>query len=217
MKRISWHVVIGVLVLGGVVGAATLNDFKNAEGQTGCDSIPYDGIRSTCRGNRDGVRDWCKNSSRPISCENLDPSGLTKQIENMKGKIADLKRERDELSSKISSAKDDSERRALEDKKKATEDKIYELEKRVADSESKLSSEKTEINNRIYNGEKCVDHRKEVAKAFESAKSSAKSESDPEIKPIADKLVRHWESEEPNHAGEIRKYQEAVDRCKNMR
>jgi hypothetical protein len=219
MTRISWHVVIGVLVLGllgSIIGAATLNDFKNAENQTGCDSIPYDSIRATCRSNRDGVREWCKNSSRPISCDGLDPSGLTKQIENMKGKIKELKDELGKLPSS-SDAKDDSERRTLEDKKKAIEDKIYELEKRVAEFESRLSNEKTDINNRIYNGDKCVDYRKDVARSFESARSSAKSESDPEIKPIAEKLVRYWESEEPNHAAEIRKYQEAVDRCKSMR
>lgn len=217
MKRISWHVLIGSLVLGGVVGAATLSDWKNAEGKTGCDSIPYDSIRGTCTSNADNVKDWCKNSSRPISCDELNPAGLTRQIDNVKLKIADLKRERDELASKIGNAKDDTERRELEDKKKAKEDEIYELEKKVSEWETRLSNEKTEIGNRIYNGEKCVAYRREVAKAFDYAKSSARTESDPDIKLIADKLIRYWENEEPGHATVIRTYEDAIDKCKNMR
>jgi hypothetical protein len=40
MKRFPWHVAIGVLMLGGAVAAATLSDFKNADGKRGCESIP---------------------------------------------------------------------------------------------------------------------------------------------------------------------------------
>lgn len=217
MKRVSWHVVIGALVLGGAVAAATLNDFKDAVGREGCESIPYDGLRSTCQSKSRDVDDLCKNSSRPISCDGLDPNGLQKQIENAKQKIEDLKRERDELASKISNAKDDAERRELEDKKKEKEDKIYDLEKKVSEWESKLSNEKTEIGNRIYNGEHCVTAREEVARTFLDAKSSAKGESDPEIKPYADRLVDKWERGEPGHAESIRLYKEAVEKCKNMR
>ena len=144
------------------------------------------------------------------------PSGLLKQIENVKEKIADLERARDELSSKISNAKDDDERRDLEGKKKATEDKIYDLEQKVSAWEKQLSDEKTEISNRIYNGERCVAHREAVTKALSDAKSSAKSESDAEIKPYAEKLIRCWESEEPGHEKAIRNYKDAVESCKKM-
>ena len=109
MKRVSRWTLVGVLALGGVAAtaSATLNDFKNADGKKGCESIPYEGIRDTCGRKSEAVRDWCKNSSRKISCDDLDPMGLAKQIENVKAKIVDLKRERDELASKISDAKDD--------------------------------------------------------------------------------------------------------------
>lgn len=204
-------------MLGGAVAAATLSDFKNADGKRGCESIPYDGYLRSCKDNSGEVENWCKSSGRRINCDNLDPSGLTKQIENVKSKLVDLKRERDELAAKISNAKDDSERRDLEDKKKAKENEIYELDKKVSDWESKLSSEKTEIDNRIYNGERCIGYREGVAKAFSDAKSSAKSESDPEIKPYAEKLVRYWEDEESGHATAIRLFKEAIEKCKAMR
>lgn len=177
----------------------TLNDFKDAVNRKGCESIPYESIRRTCTDKGREVDDWCKSSSRVISCDELDPSGFTRKIENVKQKIADLKRERDELSSKVSNAKEDSERRDLEDKKKAKETEVYELEKKVENWESQYSSEKTAINDRIYNGERCAGFREEVAKVFYDAKSSAKSESNAEVKPHAERLISEWEAKEPGH------------------
>ena len=219
MKRVSGWTLVGVLVLGGVAAAAsaTLSDFKSADGKKGCESIPYEGIRDVCGRKSELVKDWCKNSSRKISCDELDPAGLAKQIENVKGKVADLKRERDELGSRISNAKDDGERRDLESKKKEKEDQIYDLEQKISNWERTLSDEKSDISNRVYNGEQCLGYREEVAKAFYDAKQNARSESDPDIKPYADKLVAYWESEESGHATTIRTYKEAVEKCKSMR
>lgn len=217
MKRISWHVVIGGILLSSVVSAATSNDFKDAVGKDGCESIPYDGLRRTCMDKSREVDDWCKNSSREISCDGLNPAGISKKIENVKQKIADLTRERDDLASKFSSSTDDSERRDLEDKKKAKETAIYELEKKVERWESDLSTEMRTIDERIYNGERCVGFREDVAKSFSDAKSSTKSESEPEIKPYTEKLSQKWEAGEPGHDTAIRNYKEAVEKCKRMK
>jgi hypothetical protein len=46
---------------------------------------------------------------------------------------------------------------------------------------------------------------------------NARSETDPEIKPYAEKLVSKWESGESGHATAIRTYKEAVEKCKSMR
>jgi hypothetical protein len=87
----------------------------------------------------------------------------------------------------------------------------------VSDRESQLSSEKTEIGNRIYNGDRRVGYREDVAKVFADAKSNAKSETDPEIKPYAEQLIRKWEAGESGHATAIRNYKTAVEKCKSMR
>lgn len=219
MKPFSWWTLVGALTLGGVAAAAsaTLSDFKNADGKKGCESIPYEDIRDTCSRKGVSVNDWCKNSSRKISCNELDPAGLARQLENVKAKLADLKHERDELSSQIINAKDDSERKDLESKKKDKEDQINDLDQKISTWERTLSDERSDISDRVYNGEQCVGYREEVARAFSEAKQNAERESDPEFKPYADKLVSYWESEEPGHATSIRTYKEAVEKCKGMR
>lgn len=67
MKLTSWYVAMSVLVLGGAVAAATLNDFKDAAGREDCASIPYDGYRSSCKGSGEKVDEWCKNEN----CEKM--------------------------------------------------------------------------------------------------------------------------------------------------
>lgn len=217
MKRSFWCVVMGGMLFGGAVAAATLNDWKDAVSRDGCESIPYESIRRTCTEKGKEVDAWCKSSSRRIGCDDLDPEGLTRKIENVKQKLADLKRERDELSSKINNAKDDNERRDLEDKKKAKESEIYEIGKKVENWEGQFSSERSALYDRISNGERCVGFREEVAKAFSDAKSNARSESDSEIKAYAERLISKWESQEPGHATAIRNYKEAVEKCKRMK
>ena len=88
---------------------------------------------------------------------------------------------------------------------------------KISEWESKLSDDRREIGNRIYNGDRCVGYREKVAAAFSDAKSSAKSETDPEIKPYAEKLISRWEAGESGHATAIRGFKEAVEKCKNMR
>lgn len=217
MKNLSWCVVIGSLTLSGAVAASPLDDFKEAAGRQFCSSIPYEGLRRTCIDKGREVDDWCKSSSRKITCTDLDPAGLVNKIENVKRKISDLKRERDELSSRLGSAKEDSERRDIEGKRKEKEDLIYELERKVDGWESQLSHEKSAVSDRIYNGERCVSYREEVAKIFAEAKSRARSESDPEIKPYAERIIAHWESEESGHDTAIRRYREVVEKCEQMR
>ncbi|HWU87022.1 MAG TPA: hypothetical protein VN253_07095 [Kofleriaceae bacterium] len=183
----------------------------------GCESIPYDDLRSTCKSKSSEVADWCKGGRGKWSCDELDPSGLTKQIENVKRKIEDLKREKDELSRKKSDAKDDSERRELEDSLAAKERDIYELEKKVEEWERRLSDEKRAANDRIYIGEQCHDARQNVARVFESAKGRARSETDSEIKPYADRLASSYEAEERGHAEAIDFVRRGIEKCKSMR
>lgn len=217
MKRsFSLCLMMGGFLLSGVASASGPS-VKDAAGREGCESIPYENIRRTCTDKSREVEDWCKSSSREISCDSLNPDGISRKIENVKRKIADLKRERDEVGARLGSATDDGERRDLEDRKKTKESEIYELEKKVEKWENDLGLERRAVDDRIYNGERCVGFREEVARAFADAKSSMKSESESEIRPYAELLVSKWEAGEPGHATAIRNYKEAVDKCKRMK
>lgn len=211
MKRVSWCVLLPGLALSGAVAAATLEDFKEAVSKQGCESIPYESIRYDCD-DRD-VNEWCKNSSRKISCDGLDPRSIKTKIDNVNQKIANLKRERDELSSKANRATDEKESQSFEDRARARQNEIYELENKIERWESDLSSEKWAIDDRKYNGERCVAAREVIVKAFSDAKARAKSESDPLIKPYAERLISKWEAGEPGHATSIQNYKKSVEKC----
>jgi hypothetical protein len=217
MHSPRWCSSVGALLLCGTALAATLDDFKEAVGKEGCDSIPYSDLRNTCKSKSSDVNDWCKNSSKRWSCDDLDPTGLAKQIENVKRKVEELKREKADLVSRKSGANDDSERRELEDKIAAKEKEIRELEDKIVLWEQKLADEKTAVHDRIYIGEKCLGYREEVARAFLDAKSSANRESDPQIKPYAEKLVEKYEAGERGHVEAIDITKRGIDKCKAMR
>jgi hypothetical protein len=200
MSKITWGLTVGAMLFGSMVLAASLNDFKEAAGKLGCNTIPYQTIREACQREQAKVDDWCK---KPWSCDNLDPSGLTKQIENVNSKIGELKREKDGLGSKKSNAKDDSERRDLEDKINAKEKESLKFEEMVAKWERKLSDEKIAVRDRISIGEFCLNYRDDVARVFRDAKNNVEREDDPEKKPYAQILVKKYEDGERGHTEEI--------------
>jgi hypothetical protein len=112
--KIKLGIATGILCAGSVVLAGIADDFKDASNRDGCEAIPYSSERGDCVSGGRGVDDWCKNPSKPWSCDDLDPSGLNRNIDNVNGKINDLKKEKDDLESKRHNSKDDGERRDLE-------------------------------------------------------------------------------------------------------
>src|SRR5258705_12582149 len=112
--RIKLGTMMATLLIGSVSLAGVADDFKDASNRDGCEAIPYSSESSACfSGGRD-VDDWCKNPSKPWSCDDLDPSGLNRNIDNASSKINDLKKEKDDLEYKRNNSKDESERRDLE-------------------------------------------------------------------------------------------------------
>lgn len=207
--------VVGLLVAG-VALAASLSDFKDAADRKGCEAIPYSDLRSTCQSKSRDVDEWCKGGRGKWSCQDLDPAGLLKQIENVKAKVQALKREKEDLERARSNAKDDSERSSLADKIASKENTIRELEKKLEEWNRKLEEEKGAAKDRMQIGEKCLENRVEVTRVFQSAKERARNETDPEIKPYAEKLVRHYEDGERGHAEEISLVRRGVGMCKSL-
>lgn len=73
-----------------VAFASIADDFKDASNRDGCEAIPYSSERGSCESAGRDVDDWCKNSSRKWSCDDLDPTGINRNIDNVNSKINDL-------------------------------------------------------------------------------------------------------------------------------
>jgi predicted RNase H-like nuclease (RuvC/YqgF family) len=207
-------IVAALVLMTGIVLAQSVNDYKDAAEKSGCGLIVYSSERSTCDDRGPRIDDYCK--TRTWSCDGLDPEGLKKNIEGVKQKIESLKKERDELQNKKSSAKDDSEKRDLEDKISDKEKEIRTLEDKVTEWERKIDDEKKEIRNRLSVGKQCKDYRVDVQKAFADAKYKFERESSPEIKPFAEKIVKKIESEESGHKTAIEIVQRGIEKCDRM-
>jgi len=215
----GWMFATATLVISAGVAlaySASLDDFKEAVKHTGCESIPYSDLRSDCKSKASERDEWCKNKGK-FTCDDLDPRGLQQQIDNIDGKIKDLKSQRDSLKDKRSDAKDDDERKKLEDQIASLEDQIDKLEKKLDEMKHRLDDEKHQVEDRIYIGQHCLDARNDVQDKFDRARSAADSESDDQIKPLARQLIDLWNKGSDDHKKITADTKTAVDRCKSFR
>ena len=212
--RVKVVVIAVVALVGSVVVAQSVNDFKDASEKTGCGLIPYSSYRSVCDDRGPRIDDFCK--KRTWSCDGLDPEGIKKNIENVKSKLESLKKELADLQSKKSNAKDDSEKRDLESKISDKEKEIKVLEDKVTDWQRKLDDEKKEIGTRLAVGKQCREYRVDVQRAFADTKSKLQSESSPEVKPHAEKIIKRIEAGESGHKTEIELVDKGIYKCERM-
>ena len=109
--------------------ASVADDFKDASNRDGCESIPFSLERSSCASAGRDVEDWCKNSARKWNCDDLDPAGINRNIDNVNSKVNDLKKEQGDLESKRNQSSDENERKDYEkriDEKKVQIDELQE-------------------------------------------------------------------------------------------
>ena len=215
----GWITGFGTLAISvGVAFAytATVDDFKEAVKHTGCESIPYPDLRSDCKSKGSDRDEWCKNKGT-FSCDKLDPGPLRDQINNINGKIKDLKAQRDDLKDKRSSTTDDDERKKLDEQIAAIEDQLDKLNKTADEMQHRLDDERHKIDDRIYIGEHCRDARADVQDKFDRARSAASSESDDQIKPLAQQLISRWNKGTEDHRQISADTQRAVDLCKSYK
>jgi hypothetical protein len=208
---------LGVVCVSALAIAGVGDDFKDAADRDGCEAIPYSSERSSCVSAGRDVDDWCKNSSRRWSCDDLDPSGLTRNIENVNSKIGDLKKEKDDLEYRRNNAKDESERNGYEKKIDEKKAQIEELQKKVEAWTKQLAEEKSKARDRQEIGEKCVANRITVQKIFADVKAKVQRESDPDAKQYALKLVDKYTGAERGHQEAIDIANRGIQKCKGMR
>ena len=201
-----------LLLLAQTARGDSVQSFKEVEHKEGCASIPYSSLRGSCRSKQEGVDEWCKHERR--SCAELGTRGPLEAIEGMSRKVESLKSEKESLGSRKSSATDEGEKRDLENKIAEIERQMYEIVKRSENHKNRVDENKTNIKERVYRGERCRDHRREVQEVFKDATSRAKSESDPEIKAIAQKLLERWERTSVPHELEIESVKKTIEECR---
>jgi chromosome segregation ATPase len=197
--------------------ASVADDFKDASNRDGCEAIPYSSERDSCRSAGRDVDEWCKNSSKKWSCDDLDPSGLNRNIDNANSKIDDLKKEVDDLDHKRNSSSDESERRDLESKIREKRDQIDALQAKVDAWKRQIDSERSMARDRQDIGERCVANRITVQKLFAAVKSKVQSESDPDAQQYVSKLVDKYTAAEKGHQEAIDITNRGIDKCKSLR
>lgn len=210
-------ITLGVVCVSALALAGVGDDFKDAANRDGCEAIPYSSERSSCISAGRDVDDWCKNSSRRWSCDDLDPSGLTRNIENVNSKISDLKKEKDDLEYKRNNAKDENERKDYERKIDEKKAQIEELQKKVDAWTKQLTDEKSKARDREEIGSKCVANRIVVQRIFADVKTKVQRESDPDAKQYASKLVDKYTAAERGHQEAIDITNRGIEKCKGMR
>jgi hypothetical protein len=197
--------------------ASVADDFKDASSRKGCEAIPYSSERSSCMSASRDVEDWCKNSSRPWSCDDLDPSGLTRNIDNVNSKINDLKKEKDDLEYKRNQSSDENERKDYEKKIDEKKAQIEELQKKVDAWMKQLADEKDIANKRKEIGETCVKNRLVVQKIFADVKSKVQNEADADAKQYVPGLVEEYTRAEAGHQQAIDITNRGIAKCSGMR
>lgn len=204
MSRISSHIIYLALLAMGMFSsmgnAQSLQEFKDADNEEGCKSIPYSSQRQNCSSYGSDVENWCKNQQR--SCEQLNPEGLLRKIEQMTGKLKSLEEEK-------AKATTDNDKRALQEES----DRINKI---LEETKKKIDDDKYEMKKRLDVGEHCRDYRGKVQLEFLEATRKASNETDPAIKPIAESLIAKWKAGMEKHIPEFQKTSDDVEACKKL-
>ncbi len=219
MKRNVKMMIVVALVFGASVALADkLSDFKDAASKTGCESIPYSDLRSTCDSGGSGVTDWCKNSSRSVNC------GSDSITRDLKNKIEQAKKNVENLKDKKRKLEDDKSRATTEDDKnrigkdiEAVDKDIYEAGKLVDQAVADLETRKRFVETTMDNINKCIDYRRSVMNVFASALDKVRGETDPDVVPYARQLRDKYEETKRGHEIAITEKNNALSTCKDSR
>jgi hypothetical protein len=207
-----------LLGLGGVALADLESDFKDAAGRDGCASIPYSSLRSDCGTQQSGVDDWCKNSSRPVSCGSESQTrDIKRKIEDAKRKVEDLKNKKRDLEDKKNRATNDADKNQLGKDIEQVDKDIYDANKLVDAAVAELDVRKKFVEDAIYNINKCIDYRQAVMNIFATAQDKVRGETDPKVTDLARTLRDKYEESKRGHAIAITEKNNALSTCKDSR
>lgn len=179
--------------------AQSLQDFVDAEKETGCKSIPYPTQKGNCSSLQGDVKSWCE---KERSCQPFNVEAITRNIER--------------IAEKLKSLQEDKSKATTDEDKRKIQQSIDELTKNLEDLKKKVIDDKYEMKKLLDNGEHCRDYRGKVQLEFIEATRKAEGESDPAIKPIAQRLIVKWKNGMADHIDGFQKASEAVEYCKKQ-
>jgi hypothetical protein len=128
-----------------------------------------------------------------------------------------LKPLKDGFSDQKSELDSDDDKRLIEDVISQIQTEIDAATSKIESSKRSIEANRAMIDERIVRGQKCLDSRQAVQKVFADAIEKAKNESDPDIKPLAERLVSKWEASSRDHEEPIKAANEVMAMCKNLR
>lgn len=139
---------------------------------------------------------------------------LRSKLERERTSLEALKNKRRDLDEKRARAADDSERARLTSDIEAVDNDIEASKKRVEDLVSELEKRKDLVEKTIYTLGKCLDYRRAVMNIFAYAADKVRGESDPDIKPYAEKLRDRYPQHISGHEIQITNKSNALESCK---
>ncbi len=206
-------------LLAPLVNAQTLQDYTEAvknKDRCTCDSIPNSSYRSDCKSRSSEVADRCKTDSWSCQTAKLETKALREQVTAMDVKLAQLKSQKDQLSSKRSSAPD-AEKSNIDKNIKDLDDAITKMSGERNYADASIATNRSDAEKRIDMGERCYDARGKVQDVFQRAYSDAKSVSDPAIKQLAAQLLDTWDRCTREHQQALQDVRAGIDYCKACR
>lgn len=214
----TW-VLVAVMALGVSVAVADkLSDFKEAVGKEGCESIPYDGLRSDCKSQQSYVHEWCDGNRGPVTC---DSENVTRQlkdsVEREQKNLDALKAKKRDLEDQKSRATEDSDKDRLAREIEQVGRDIYDAERRLDQAVRDLEARKKLVDDALYTIGKCLDYRRAVMNIFAAAIDKVRGENDEEIVPFARQLRDKWEAGKRGHEIAISNKENAWETCKRSK
>lgn len=185
LRVVGCVVFVLMFSLSGKAVADKLDDFKEAVNKEGCEAIPYQSERITCK-DRSGDKDKI---CQGFTCDKAD---VTKDLETYKEKLKNLE----------------------DAKERNNEQGARSLEETVKSLEEKLEGHKKLAKERIENGYDCLETRERVQRSFSDGKQMVQAETDLALQQYVPDLIRKYESGREQHIGPMQETTKAIENCK---
>lgn len=177
----------------------------------GCESIPYSAERNRCISNSSRVTLACKTEA--WSCDDLGTKALKATMTGLEGYIARRKEDKKELETKRTQAASATDKAKHDKEIKDVDKQISEKTRTLDDLETKLKSDLSKIEDRVEKGKQCLTARNEVQDVFEDAGNAAARVTQPNIKVIAEALIKYWKTKKDEHQTALKNVQLGIDKC----